>query len=94
MVDKKLKKRGDELGLIGFIFGIISIILVSNNGVLFAILGFIFCYIQQKKNPTKFGKIGIILNIIGFVLAIILIILALTYLKPLLESTLESFPAQ
>ena len=39
-----------------------------------SIIGFFFCFVQQKKNPTELGKYGIILNVIGFVLSIIFII--------------------
>jgi hypothetical protein len=84
------KEVGTELGLAGFILGVLSIIFIGNNGVIIAIVGFIFSMVQHKRRPTRFSKLGIILNIIGFILAIIFIILLLTYLSPLLQQ--QGFP--
>ena len=93
MVEKKESKgSGEELGLVGFTFGILSIILIGSNGIFIAVIGFIFSMIQQKRNPTKFGRIGIILNIIGFILAIILIIVLLVWVGPLLGDQISNFP--
>ena len=93
MADKKeSKNKGEEFGVIGFTLGVLSIILVGSNGILIAIAGFIFSMIQQKKHPTKFSKAGIILNIIGFILAIIVLIVVMIWLKPLIENQIGNFP--
>ncbi|MFH1326689.1 MAG: hypothetical protein ABIH59_01015 [archaeon] len=92
MVKKKEEKmRGGELGVVGFVFGILSIVFLASNGIILAILGFIFSYIQQKKNPTKLGKLGKTLSIIGFILSVILIILLLVFASQFSEQ-LVNFP--
>ena len=92
MVKKNLKSSDEAFGIIGLTLGILSIILVGSNGIVLAIVGLIFSAVQQKKHPTKIGKAGIIVNIVGIILAIIVIVLLLTYLKPILEQQLSSFP--
>ncbi|MFH1311142.1 MAG: hypothetical protein ABIH65_01920 [Nanoarchaeota archaeon] len=87
------KERGVALGIAGFTLGIVSLaILVFNPlfGTLASIVGLILCIIQQKRNKTKFGKIGIIINIIGFVLNTVIFYIYVTAVYDYL-STL-SFP--
>jgi len=100
MVEKKRKKEskkiGEALGISGFTLGIVSIVfafLIPIFGILFSIVGFTLCFIQQKKNPTKKGKTGLILNVIGFVVSIALWIIAATILLPLIQDQLQNFPA-
>ncbi|VVB83293.1 Uncharacterised protein [uncultured archaeon] len=95
MAEKKVKEskiKGNSLGASGFTLGVLSILFCGIFGVIFSIVGFIFCFVQQKKKPTKLGKVGLILNIVGFVLSIVYII----YLAPLLAQYLQtintSFP--
>ena len=93
---KKEKKFGESFGISGFTLGILSIIfafLVPLFGILFALVGATLCIIQQKKNPTKKGKTGLILNIIGLILGIALWIITITILYPLIEDQLTNFPA-
>lgn len=69
------KKIGVALGISGFTLGIVSIAILIFNplfGTFASIVGLVFCLVQQKKNPTKFGKMGIIINIIGFVLNVVI----------------------
>ena len=58
-----LVTESQGLGISGFTIGVMSIILAGWLGVFTGIVGFIFCRIQQKRNPTKLARIGIILNI-------------------------------
>lgn len=88
MVRKASKKIGEGLGIAGFTLGVLSILLAGVLGVFIAIVGFIFCMIQQKKNPTRLGKVGIILNVIGFVLSLALIF----YLLPVIQQQLQNLP--
>ena len=74
-------KKGEGLGISGFTLGVMSIILAGWLGGLIAIVGFVFCMIQQKRNKTRLGKAGIILNVIGFVISVAFIILV-TYANP------------
>ena len=73
------EKKGEGLGISGFTLGIMSIILAGWLGGLIAIIGFIFCMIQQKRNKTGLAKAGIILNIVGFVISAAFIILVMYY---------------
>lgn len=68
------KGSGEEFGIVGFVLGLLSIVLVGSNGIILAILGLIFSTIQQKRKPTKLARIGKILSIVGIILAVILII--------------------
>lgn len=92
-VKNKSKESGEALGVSGFTLGIVSIIVVFFNpflGVLISIVGFSLSLAQQKRKPTKFGKRGIILNIIGFVLNILWWVLLVTYLLPILQQGLQN----
>ena len=86
---KKGVTTGEAFGIIGLTLGILSIIFIGSNGVLLALVGFTFSYIQHRRNPTKISKAGIIVNIIGFVLAIIFVVIAIKYLAPLIEQQMQ-----
>jgi len=88
---KELKIKGNSLGASGFTLGILSIVSLGIFGVAMSIPGFIFCFIQQKNKPTKLGKAGLILNIIGFILSIVWIF----YFAPMVSEWLQlnSFPS-
>jgi len=93
---KKMKKIGEALGISGFTLGIagfFSLLFMGLLSLVFFIAGLIFCIIQQRKNPTKFGKRGLIINIIGIIATIILGIVVIVYLYPLLQEQLQNFPA-
>ena len=75
---------GDGLGISGFTLGILSIILAGWLGLIIAVIGGIFCFTQQKKKKMRIAKIGLILNIIGFIVSILFIVLYST-LASLLE---------
>ena len=88
------KKSGEALGVSGFTLGIISIVLVIFApllGVIISIVGFSLSLNQQKRNPTKLGKTGIILNVIGFALNILWWIFLIKYLVPVLQEKLQGF---
>lgn len=67
------KKIGEGLGISGFTLGILSIIFAGLLGMIISVIGFIFCMVQQRKNPNKLTLAGIILNVIGFILSIIFV---------------------
>ena len=84
----KSKKNGEEFGISGFTLGIISIaalIFAPFFGLILSIVGFSLSLSQQKRKQTKFGKRGIILNVIGFVLNIVWWIVLLKYLIPIIQ---------
>jgi len=84
------KEKTEGLGISGFTLGVLGIVFSGWNGLVISVVGFMFCFIQQKRHKNKLGKIGLILNIIGFVLSIALIILSYTILEPWLN---KNFPA-
>jgi hypothetical protein len=67
-----MKKEGNEFGILGVIFGILSIIFSSPplNGIILGILGFIFANKQQKHNPNVWGRRGKVLAVIGILLSV------------------------
>ncbi|MBI5803400.1 hypothetical protein HY448_01820 [Candidatus Pacearchaeota archaeon] len=87
------KKEGENLGVSGFTLGIVSILCLIFSpvfGVLISIVGFIFCLIQQRKNPTKLAKWGLILNVIGFAANMLWIFLLLKYFISIIDEQLQA----
>lgn len=78
------EKLGDGLGISGFTLGILSIIFAGWMGLLIAVIGGIFCFVQQKKKKIKIAKVGLVLNIIGFIISLAFILLYSTVLAPLI----------
>ncbi len=90
---KKLKKNGEALGISGFTLGIagyFSLLFMGLLSLAFFIIGLIFCIIQQKRSPTKLGKVGLIINTVGIIMAIVLVIVVAIYLYPLLQEQLQN----
>jgi len=83
------KVRGNSFGASGFTLGVLSILFLNIFSIIFSLVGFAFCFIQQQKRPTKLGKAGIILNIVGLVLTLIM----LFWLGPKLTEMISSFPS-
>ena len=75
---------GDGLGVSGFTLGVLSIVFAGVLGIIIAIVGGIFCFVQQKNKKMKIAKIGLILNIIGFVVSIAFLLLYSTVIAPLI----------
>lgn len=71
------EKKGEGLGISGFTLGIMSIILAGWLGLLIAVVGFIFCVVQQKRNKTGLAKAGIIINVVGIAISLTFIILVM-----------------
>jgi glucose uptake protein GlcU len=66
---------GNGLGTSGFTLGILSIIFAGWIGIIIAVIGGIFCFVQQKNRKMRIAKVGLILNIVGLVLSILFILL-------------------
>ena len=79
------KELIEGLKISGFTLGILSLIFAGSIGMIIAIIGFIFCFYSQRRHPTKLGKVGLILNILGFVLGVAVLILVMTKFYPLIE---------
>ena len=92
MVKKNISENKEVLGISGFTLGIMSILLVVFTpllGIMTSIVGFIFCLVQQKRKPTKLGKSGLILNIIGFIGNVIWLTVLIKILIPLVQEQLN-----
>jgi len=86
VTEKKVNK--EAFGISGFTLGIVSLVILILSpllGMIISIVGFIFCFKQQKRNPTKLGKAGLIINGIGFVLSFVWVYVLTQYLNPYLE---------
>lgn len=88
------KSVGESLGVSGFTLGIVSLVILFLSpllGIVISITGFVFCLKQQKTNPTKLGKAGLIINSVGFVLSLVWVYLLIEYIYPyMLEQQLEA----
>ena len=78
------KIKGEAFGASGFTLAILSVISLGIIGMILSVVGVIFCLIQQRNKPTKLGKAGIVISIIGFVLSLFWVI----YLGPLVNGWL------
>ncbi|PIO08003.1 hypothetical protein COU59_02395 [Candidatus Pacearchaeota archaeon CG10_big_fil_rev_8_21_14_0_10_34_12] len=89
------KKDGEALGISGFTLGIMSLVLVIFSpilGVMTSIVGFVFCVVQQRRKNTRFGKSGMIINVIGFLVNIIWMVFLVKYLIPIINEQLQLNP--
>ena len=80
-----VEKDNEGLGISGFTLGVLAICFAGWVGMIIAIVGLIFCLVQQKRHKTKMGRTGAILNIIGIVLSILIIVLYPKFIAPLLN---------
>lgn len=78
---KKEETNDNSFGICSVILGILSIVFFLSNGIILSIIGLVFSFQQQKRTPNKWGKAGKILSIIGFVVALLGIIVVTYLLK-------------
>ncbi len=86
------KKEGESLGVSGFTLGVVSLVLVVFSpilGIMTSIVGFVFCVVQQRRKPTKLGRSGIVLNVLGFIANIVWMILLVKILIPIIDQQLQ-----
>lgn len=87
---KETKVKANSFGAAGFTLAVssLSILILGAYGLLLMpVLGLIFSIIQQRKKPTKLGKVGIIVSIIS----IVLFILYFIWIGPMLAQYLENY---
>ena len=89
---KDSKIKGNSFGASGFTLGVLGVISFGIIGLILSLVGFMFCFIQQKNKPTKLGKAGLILNILGFVLSLVYLIWVAPILAEYLQSLNTSLP--
>lgn len=63
----------NSFGVASVILGILSILLLSTNGVILGVIALIFANKQRNKHETSWSRAGRILSIIGIIVGIILI---------------------
>ncbi|MEK6893895.1 MAG: hypothetical protein AABX10_00355 [Nanoarchaeota archaeon] len=80
MMDKETKHHDNSSGVVGIIFGIMSI-LSGAPGILLGLIGFFFSLNQNKKAKNNWSKWGMVLNVVGFVLGIIFAVYISVYLS-------------
>lgn len=80
MVDKEIRHHDNSSGVVGIIFGIMSI-LSGAPGILLGLIGFFFSLNQNKKAKNNWSKWGMVLNVVGFVLGIIFAVYISVYLS-------------
>lgn len=86
---KKPLNINESFGIIGFILGIAGIVFVIvfwPLSISLFVIGIVFSAIQLKIKSTKIAKISLAINIIGMILAIVLLVISYINLLPLLES--------
>ncbi len=91
MIDKEIMHHDNSSGVVGVIFGIMSI-LSGAPGILLGLIGFFFSLNQKKKASNKWSKWGLILNIVGFVLGIAFAIYISMYVSDAVAG-LQGLPA-
>jgi len=109
MPEKREEKKNteEEKGIIGFTLGVVGLValvgllLPLNIALIYIwimlfvcfIVGLVFCRIQQKKKRTKKGRIGFMLNLIGLILATILLVASIIYVIANLPAIMEQIQA-
>jgi Na+/proline symporter len=89
---KEPKVKANSFGAAGFTLAVssISFLMLGVFGIFaMPIIGFIFCWIQQKKKPTKLGKAGMILSVVSVILFLVYFI----WIGPFLNQLLENYSA-
>ena len=74
---KEELKQDNSFGTASVILAINSIIFSSMAGVIFGIIGVVFALKQKKIAKNSWSKAGVMLNVIGIILGIIVFIMAL-----------------
>ena len=74
------KEAGDNsFGVAIVVLGILSILSLSVLGIILGAVGLVFSLKQKKVDKNKWSKAGMILNLIGIVLGILVIIFFFNY---------------
>ncbi len=92
-MEKEEKKSNDNnFGVASVILGIISIVFafgINVHGTILGIIGLIFALVQRKNSKNKWASWGIILNVIGIILNILVLIwIVVTVAKQIQDSGL------
>ena len=92
MVKKRVKKsvksdyKKEHLGLSSFTLAIAGFFVTLFTPVasfIMFVVSLVFSAIQQKKNPTKLGKVALILSIIGIIVDVLFVIFLIKFMNGL-----------
>lgn len=89
---KSLPESKEGFGIVGLVLAIVSLLSVSSNGIIYAVLAVIFSKMQQKKYPNRIGRLALIIGIVGLILNVVFIILLMIYYPSILQSIQEALP--
>ena len=93
-----VKKEGVKVnadnssGVAGVVFGILSIIfalLTPVIGIISAIVGLVFSLKQSKASKNKWSKAGIILNVVGIIVSLLILVLIIKLLPSIISNILN-----
>ncbi len=76
---EEMKSMNNDFGVVAVVLGVLSIIFTSINGIILGLVGLGFTFKQIKVMKNKWSKAGLILNVIGIVLGVIVMIWAVKY---------------
>ncbi len=79
------KIQANSFGASGFTLSVLGLISLGVFGAVASIVGFVFCFIQQKNKKTKLGKAGMIIGAIAFVLSLLWIFIFAPMLNGFLQ---------
>jgi len=84
IIKAKVEEKSEIFGSSGFTIGVIGIVFSGWIGLILSFFGLIFSIAQQKRHKIGFGKAGVIVNLVGIVLSILIIVLYSKFIAPLL----------
>ena len=110
--EERHKSHEETYGIAGFTLGIVGLLslvmLVLPVFISFALMwvfafgylitGLVFCRMQQKRHPTRAGRIGFRINLIGIIIVCVVLALTIVYIVlnfPALQQTIlqaQNFP--
>jgi len=68
MIEKEFRHHENSSGVVGVVIGILAL-LSGIPGLLFGVIGFGFSLYQHKHGKNRWSTWGLVLNIVGFVIA-------------------------
>lgn len=89
-----MKKRGNGLGIAGFVISLISlifIILLPFIGIILAIVSLILCIIQLRKEKNGLAIAGLILSIVSIIVNT-LVLIAVMIVWEIVQESIRKTP--
>jgi glycopeptide antibiotics resistance protein len=77
----KEKLTDNSFGIAGVILGILSVLSLNIVGIVLGFIGLTFSRKQNKIAKNKWSKYGMVLNVIGIVVGVVLLVVLINFLK-------------